>query len=92
MDIETQAKQIADELGRDWIDCGAYERESFRDEACRRLDGKKQPMPKELDRKLFAAALSVITDTWSDTMSELQRASLANQIVREIERRQIVQA
>lgn len=48
-----------------------------------------KPMPLELDGQLFAAALHVITSMWSDTMDELQRASLANQIVREIERRQI---
>lgn len=47
-------------------------------------------MDKELDGKLFAAALHIITEMWSDTMDTLQRASLANQIVREIERRKIV--
>lgn len=50
---------------------------------------KAVPMSKELDGKLFAAALYVITEMWSDTMGDLQRASLANQIVREIQRRQI---
>ena len=48
-----------------------------------------KPIPVELDGKLFAAALHVITSMWRDQMDELQRASLANQIVREIERRQI---
>jgi len=32
------AKRIAeDECGRDWSDCGAYERQSFIDEASRRF-------------------------------------------------------
>lgn len=44
-------------------------------------------MDKETDAKLFSAALYVITNMWADTMGVLQRASLANQIVREIERR-----
>lgn len=30
------AQDIAEELGREWIDCGAYERMSFEDEARRR--------------------------------------------------------
>lgn len=54
------------------------------------LDVPPKPMSVELDSKLYAAALYVITSMWHDTMDELQRASLANQIVREIERRQIV--
>lgn len=48
-------------------------------------------LDKETDGKLFAAALYVITDMWGKEMGALQRASLANQIVREIERRGIVQ-
>jgi DnaJ-class molecular chaperone len=32
----TTAQNIAEELGRDWTDCGAYERMSFEDEARRR--------------------------------------------------------
>lgn len=47
-------------------------------------------MDKDTDGKLFAAALYVITDMWGKEMGDLQRASLANQIVREIERRGIV--
>ena len=45
----------------------------------------------ETDAKLFAAALYVITDMWGKEMGDLQRASLANQIIREIERRGIFQ-
>jgi hypothetical protein len=47
-------------------------------------------MDKDTDGKLFAAALYVITVMWGKEMGDLQRASLANQIVREIERRGIV--
>lgn len=47
-------------------------------------------MDKETDAKLFAAALYVITSMWGKEMDELQRASLANQIVREIERRGVI--
>lgn len=32
----TTAQHVAEELGRDWIDCGAYERMSYADEARRR--------------------------------------------------------
>lgn len=46
-------------------------------------------MDKDTDAKLYAAALYVITDIWGQEMGDLQRASLANQIVREIERRGI---
>jgi hypothetical protein len=35
--LAAEALLVADELGRDWTDCGEYERESFRDEARRRL-------------------------------------------------------
>ena len=31
--LEDRAMQIASECGRDWIDCGEYERETFRDAA-----------------------------------------------------------
>jgi predicted outer membrane lipoprotein len=47
-------------------------------------------MDKETDAKLFAAALYVITNMWSKEMDTMQRASLANQIVREIERRGVI--
>lgn len=33
----TTAQDIAEELGRDWSDCGAYERMAFQDEAQRRM-------------------------------------------------------
>jgi hypothetical protein len=36
--IETAAKEVASELGRDWADCGSYERQSYMDEVQRRLD------------------------------------------------------
>lgn len=32
-----EAHLVAQELGRDWLDCGEYERESIKDEARRRL-------------------------------------------------------
>lgn len=35
--IDEIAKEVAAELGRDWSDCGSYERQSYRDEAERRL-------------------------------------------------------
>jgi hypothetical protein len=38
--VEAIARDVADELGRDWIDCGEYERESYRDEARQRLDSE----------------------------------------------------
>lgn len=47
-------------------------------------------MDKETDAKLFAAALYVITNMWGKEMDTMQRASLANQIVREIERRGVI--
>lgn len=37
----TTAQDIAAELGRDWIDCGAYERMTFEDEARRRRVRRK---------------------------------------------------
>lgn len=49
-------------------------------------------MDKDTDAKLFAAALYVISDMWGKEMGDMQRASLANQIVREIERRAILAA
>lgn len=36
-EVESCAQAVADDCGRDWNDCGAYERESFRDEARRIL-------------------------------------------------------
>lgn len=39
-ETEKLAKAIADRLGRDWNDCGAYERQSFLDEAARQLAGQ----------------------------------------------------
>lgn len=36
MTTDTIAREVAAELGRDWSDCGEYERESYRDEARRR--------------------------------------------------------
>lgn len=48
------------------------------------------PMSKEIDGKLFAAALCQITHIWGREMDDLQKATLANQIVREIDRRMIV--
>ena len=44
--IDAEAVRIADELGRDWADCGTYERESYRDEARRRIDGET---PRNMD-------------------------------------------
>ena len=36
-EIKAIAKEIAAQLGRDWNDCGAYERQSLIDEAARQL-------------------------------------------------------
>ncbi len=36
-EIDAMARDIADDLGREWSDCGEYERESFRDEARRQM-------------------------------------------------------
>jgi len=36
-EIEAMAHDIAESLGRDWSDCGEYERESYRDEARREM-------------------------------------------------------
>ncbi len=38
-EITALAQDIAADLGRDWSDCGEYERESFRDEARRQMCG-----------------------------------------------------
>lgn len=38
-EITDLARDIAASLGRDWADCGVYERESFRDEARRQMCG-----------------------------------------------------
>lgn len=81
--IEVRAQHLAEMNGRDWSDMGVYERESYRDEA-------RKPLSKELDAELFAAAAHVITETWGKEMSDMQAMSLANQIVREIERRGIL--
>lgn len=51
-----------------------------------------RPLSREMDAALFAAALYTITSIWRDEMDDLQRSSLANQIVREIERRGLVAA
>ena len=48
----TTAQDIASDLGREWIDCGAYERMAFEDEA-RRLNSVR--------RKLA----QIIHDAWS---------------------------
>lgn len=47
-------------------------------------------MDKDTEAKLFAATLYTITRIWGDEMDDLQRMSLANEIVHEIERRNIV--
>lgn len=36
-EITALARDIAESLGRDWSDCGTYERESYRDEARRQM-------------------------------------------------------
>lgn len=36
-EITAMAMDIAADLGRDWSDCGVYERESFKDEARRQM-------------------------------------------------------
>lgn len=36
-EIEAMARDVAESLGREWSDCGEYERESFRDEARRQM-------------------------------------------------------
>ena len=38
-EITALAQDIAADLGRDWSDCGVYEREGFRDEARRQMCG-----------------------------------------------------
>jgi len=38
-EITALARDIAESIGRDWNDCGEYERESFRDEARRQMSG-----------------------------------------------------
>ena len=64
--IDAGARKIADDLGRDWIDCGTYERESFRDEARRRLakiihnSWSVQPFNPERDSEDWIAADAVI--------------------------------
>ena len=55
-----------------------------------RLAQKAPAMDNDLDAKLFAATLHAITHIWGREMSDLQRASLAGEIVREIDRRKIV--
>ena len=36
-EIETAAINLAEMNGRDWIDCGEYEREAYRDEASKQM-------------------------------------------------------
>lgn len=81
--IETRAQHLAEMNGRDWSDMGVYERESYRDEAAK-------PLSKELESELFAATAHAIFQSWGDTMGDMQVMSLANQVVREIERRGIL--
>lgn len=38
-EITALARDLAEAIGRDWSDCGTYERESFRDEARRQMCG-----------------------------------------------------
>ena len=47
-------------------------------------------MDKDLEAKLYAAALYTITRMWGEDMSVWQRDSLASEIVHEIERRKIM--
>jgi hypothetical protein len=51
-EIEALARDIAADFGRDWLDCGEYERESFRDEARRDLSRK----PTEIERLEMSVA------------------------------------
>jgi hypothetical protein len=53
--------------------------------------GDVRAMDKGLDKAIFSAALEVINRMWGDTMDSMQQASLANQIVREIEARSILE-
>ena len=46
-EIEALARDIAADLGRDWLDCGTYERESFKDEARRQMRGWIVSSPSE---------------------------------------------
>jgi hypothetical protein len=39
------AKAIAEELGRDWKDCGAYERQSYLDEAWKQIEARSTDDP-----------------------------------------------
>lgn len=75
----TTAHDIAAELGRDWNDCGAYERMSFEDEAARR----KEPTRTENER--IAVAYSAIDALWGDRMSWEQIETLARQVVRALD-------
>lgn len=65
-EIDALAPKIADETGRDWIDCGTYERESFRDEARRRLarviheSWSVEPFDPDRHSEDFASADAVI--------------------------------
>ena len=40
--LETIARNVAADLGRDWSDCGTYERESFFDEARRIIETREK--------------------------------------------------
>lgn len=40
--LEALARHIAEDCGRDWSDCGAYERQSFLDEAQRQLEKQEE--------------------------------------------------
>lgn len=44
----------------------------------------------QIEARLFAAAAHVITEAWGDEMGDMQIMTLANQVVREIERRGIL--
>ncbi len=37
--LEAKAIEIAADCGRDWLDCGEHERETFRDAARKELEG-----------------------------------------------------
>lgn len=57
-DIETLAQTIASNNGRPWLDCGEYERESYRDVAANMLDdddGPNQHRGGDTDRERFCA-------------------------------------
>lgn len=75
MQIPTSAEHLAELLGRNWADCGAYERQAIEDEF-RRLTGIDEETRRL--RALCVALQAAVVDLlpWASSHAERRRTSL----------------